>query len=624
MCGICGATHDPEGRAIAAMCGLMVHRGPDDEGRYIDERSGAALGARRLSIIDPSGGHQPVANEDGSVWAVLNGEVYNHPALQKRLVERGHRLSSRTDTEVLVHLYEEYGDAMVHALEGMYAFAIWDAARRQLLLVRDRFGEKPLFFREHAGRLEFASELTALGAGVAEPLALDPGSIDDYFVLGYVPGEASVARGVRQLLPGHTLTWSAGDPVARPRRYWAAPERPVRGDRSSGELIDELDSLLRVAVRSRLIADVPVGVFLSGGLDSTLVTALAAEQHSGRLRSFTVSYDVGSVNEDREARAVARRLGTEHSEIVLEEADVERRVLSLFGSIDQPNADPALVALHAVAELARPHVTVALGGEGADELFGGYPRYRWLERAAALDRHVPGSVRAPVAQVIRRQARSAATRRIADVVGPGDLAGRHLDWVTERRRHIRGELYGPRLRAVASGRAVDDVRGIIGTPTGARTAASFMDLDQRRWLPDNVLCKADRASMMNSLEMRTPFLDRSVAEFAASIPAAIHMAHGGKSVLKGVLERVTREDPFIPSKTAFRVPQSDWLRGPLSGVLAHHTTDGRLVTDGWFDGAAMQRVVREHAAGRDHSAVLWPALALGIWLEGAGRAFAAP
>jgi asparagine synthase (glutamine-hydrolysing) len=602
----------------------MAHRGPDDEGTYIDQMSGAALGARRLSIIDPAGGHQPVANEDKSVWSVLNGEVYNHPALQELLARRGHRLASRTDTEVLVHLYEEYGDAMVHALEGMYAFAIWDASRRRLLVVRDRFGEKPLFFRQHLGQVQFASELTALGAGAAEPLTLDPVSIDDYFVLGYVSGEASVLNGVRQLLPSHMLTWSADDPVARTRRYWVAPERPVRGDRSKGELTDELESLLRAAVRSRLIADVPVGVFLSGGLDSTLVAALAAVNHSGRLNSFTVSYDVGCVNESQQARIAAGRLGTDHSEIVLEQADVERRVAKLLGSIDQPNADAALVALHTVAELARPQVTVGLGGEGADELFGGYPRYRWLERAARLDRVVPGFVSTPVASVIRRHARSAATRRIADVVGPGDLARRHLDWVTERRRYSRSALYGPRLLRVASNRTVDNVRSIVGTPAVVQTAARFMDLDQRGWLPDNVLCKADRATMMNSVEMRTPFLDRFVAEFATSMPGATHVANGGKLILKDVLERVTGEPVAMPAKTAFRVPQSDWLRGPLSRLLAHHATDGRLVTEGWFRSAAMRQVIREHAAGADRSAVLWPALALGIWLEGAGRGFAAP
>ena len=606
------------------MCELMTHRGPDDQGLHIDEHSGAALGARRLSIVDVAGGHQPVSNESRTIWAVLNGEIYNHPQLQSHLRSRGHRLASRSDTEVLVHLYEDYGDAMVHALEGMYAFAVWDETRKRLLLARDRFGEKPLFFSEGSGTVTFASELTALAAGHEQSLALDAGTIDDLFVLGYAPGEQSVARGVRQLLPAHTLTWSADDPVARTQRYWAPPERSVLDDRPRHQLVEELEALLRDAVRSRLIADVPVGVFLSGGLDSTLVTTLAAMEHSGRLQSFTVAYEVGSVNEDAAAREVARRLGTEHSEIVLEQHDVERRVLSVLGSIDQPNADPALVALHAVAEIARSRVTVAVGGEGADELFGGYPRYRWLQRTSAFERFIPAAVGAATAAAIQARATSAPARRIAELVGSGDLTEKHIDWVTERRRHLRAELYGPRLRAVASSRVLEDARAILGPGLNGQTAARFMELDQCRWLPDDVLGKADRASMMNSLEVRTPFLDRSVAEFAASVPVAVHMDRGGKALLRAVHEQLVGGHAATPPKTAFRVPLDEWLRGPLSDLLAHHAGESRLVSEGWFDRDALQRRVREHGSGRDQSSVLWPALVLGIWLEGAGRAFATP
>lgn len=624
MCGICGHTSDPHGLSVAAMCQLMTHRGPDDQGIYIDVESGAALGARRLSIIDLAGGHQPVSNENQTIWAVLNGEIYNHPQLQQRLRSRGHRLASRSDTEVLVHLYEEYGDAMVHALEGMYAFAIWDERRQRLLLARDRFGEKPLFFSESRGTIVFASELTALTGGQKQSLTLDARAIDDVFVLGYAPGEESIACGVRQLLPGHTLTWSADDQVPRVERYWAAPERSLTDARTRGQLVEELEVLLRDAVRSRLIADVPVGVFLSGGLDSTLVTMLAAAEHSGPLRSFTVSYEVGTVNEDVAAREVANRLGTEHLEIVLEQHDIERRVQSVLGSIDQPNADPALVALHAVAELARSRVTVAVGGEGADELFAGYPRYRWLGRAAALKRFIPAAVGATAAGAIQARARGAPARRIAEIINDSDVVEKHIDWVTERRRHLRAELYGPRLCVAASSRVLEDARGIVGPSLNGQTAAAFMALDQRRWLPDNVLGKADRASMMNSLEVRTPFLDRSLAEFAASVPVAVHLARGEKALLRALHEKLTGGTAVTPQKTAFRVPIAEWLRGPLDELLTHHTSEGRLVSDGWFDRSALERCVQEHRSGRDQSSVLWPALVLGIWLEGAGRAFAMP
>lgn len=602
------------------MCQRMAHRGPDDQGFYIDEPSGTALGARRLSIIDVAGGHQPVSNEDGSVWAVLNGEIYNHPLLQRALEAHGHQLKSRTDTEVLVHLYEDYGDALVHALEGMYAFAIYDVGRRRLLLGRDRFGEKPLFFAEHEGALTFASELTALAAGAERELRLDPLAIDDFFVLGYFPGETTIASGVCQLLPGHTLTWSAEDPVARTKPYWGVPKRPTSDPRPREQLVDELEVLLRGAVRSRLIADVPVGVFLSGGLDSTLVTTLAAEEASGRLTSFTVSYDVGAVNEDVQARKAAERIGTEHAEIVIEQSGIESRLSHALGSIDQPSADPALVALHAVAELARSRVTVAVGGEGSDELFGGYPRYRWLQRSAVVD-HLPSMIRSTIASAAPASGQLGRVRRVADLVADQSVVAKHLDWVTDGRRHAREDLYGPRLRSPSS-RVLDDAQEIFGWEVNGSVASRLMELDQRRWLPDDVLFKADRASMLNSLEVRTPFLDRALAEFAASVPADTHLKHGGKALLRAVHRRVAPAGVEIPPKTAFRVPVAEWLRGPLRQLLLHHATEGRLVTDGWFDRQELLARIDRHHGGTDESAVLWPAFALGVWLEGAGRGFA--
>jgi asparagine synthase (glutamine-hydrolysing) len=401
------------------------------------------------------------------------------------------------------------------------------------------------------------------------------------------------------------------------------PPRARSIDESDDQLAAELEELLRTSVRSRLIADVPVGVFLSGGIDSTLVTALAAQEHSGRLRSFTVSYDVGTVNEDEPARAAARILGTEHAEVVLEQTGLDHKVEELLGSIDQPNADPALLPLATVAALARQNVTVAVGGEGADELFGGYPRYRWLQRAATLDHVIPSGIRTLAARAVRDRVSSARVRRIADVLEPTDVAVRHLDWVTDQRRRAREGLYGPRLRAAAGEGALADVRRIVGNHSDGETAERFIALDLQRWLPDDVLCKADRATMFNSLEMRTPFLERNVAEFTASIPAAELLAHGGKSLLDAVLARIPGAPKVKRAKTAFRVPHSEWLRGPLRELVSDCVTGGRLVDEGWFDRAAIERIAREHTFGADHSVVLWPALALGLWLEGAGQEFAA-
>jgi asparagine synthase (glutamine-hydrolysing) len=292
MCGICGSTNDPDRRHVTRMNAAMVERGPDDDGAYTDLFTGVSLGARRLSIIDVEGGHQPVSNEDGTVWAALNGEVYNHPALRATLRGRGHQFASGVDTEVLVHAYEEYGTAMVHALEGMYAFALWDSRREELLLVRDRFGEKPLFYTETGSELLFASELDALLAGMDREPELDPAAVDAFFVYAYVPGPASIVRGVRQLPPGHFLRWGRRSRCLQVQPYWAPVTSPAPSSHEPfEELVAETGRLLECSVRSRLISDVPLGVFLSGGLDSTLIAALAARASDRPIKTFTVGYD---------------------------------------------------------------------------------------------------------------------------------------------------------------------------------------------------------------------------------------------------------------------------------------------------------------------------------------------
>ncbi|HEX8714149.1 MAG TPA: asparagine synthase (glutamine-hydrolyzing), partial [Solirubrobacteraceae bacterium] len=445
MCGIAGSTHDPTGRAVTAMCATLRHRGPDDEGVHSDGEAGVSIGARRLSIMDVAGGHQPLCNEDGTVWAAFNGEIYNHPKLREDLRARGHSFATGTDTEVLVHLYEEYGDAMVHALEGMFAFAVWDERERRLLLARDRFGEKPLFLHEGDGELLFASELTPLLELQPRLRELDPYALDAFFVFAYVPGPGTIVPGVRQLQPGRLLSWTrAGG--AHERTWWSPPELDVRRHESPQELAAEVRALFEESVRTRMVADVPVGVFLSGGVDSTLVAVAAARASSQRLRTFTVGYDVGGVNETERARAVARRLDSEHHEVTLTQADVAARVPELLARLDQPLADRATVPLHALSEFARPRVTVALGGEGADELFGGYPRYRWLERARRAQAALPDLATRSLAGALRRSGRfSPASARASARLGPSPMLERNLDWVTSERRHRRAELYGPRL-----------------------------------------------------------------------------------------------------------------------------------------------------------------------------------
>jgi asparagine synthase (glutamine-hydrolysing) len=594
------------------MAERLVHRGPDDGDVHVDAHHGIAIGARRLSIIDIAGGHQPLANEDGTIWAALNGEIYNYRELRQDLSNRGHELATRCDTEVLVHLYEDYGPDLVHALEGMFAFVIWDGRRQEILLARDRFGEKPLFYDTTGGELSFASELSALRA-VGDRGDIDPQAMHGLLTLGYVPGPHAMFERVRQLPAGHILRWPLGDPRAVVTKYWEMPESARTTDTQVDELVDETEDLLERSVRSRLVADVPVGVLLSGGLDSTLVAALARRATS-ELKTFTVAYDTGSVNEDVPARATAALLESDHHELRLTSTWIGEHLPALLSTIDQPIADPAFVALAAISQLAREHVTVAVGGEGADELFFGYPRYLWLARADRLGALVPDAGARTAATLASRAGGSGRARRITEVLQPASPLQRDLVWITDGLIAGRAGFYGPRLQEhVANG----DLRALVSgrwEDTGDTSLAASR-LDQRLYLCDDILQKADRASMLTSLEMRTPYLDRTLAEFSATVSPQIHMAGGGKNLLRRVLRRVLPAAGMGRRKTAFQVPLADWLRGPLGASVENHVLEGRLVRDGWIerDAAAglVQRLADADAAARE----LWPLLCAGAWLD---------
>jgi asparagine synthase (glutamine-hydrolysing) len=598
---------------LTLMNARMVHRGPDDEGIFVEPGGGVALGARRLSIIDVAGGHQPLANEDETIWAVLNGEVYNFRALRERLRQAGHVFATRTDTEVLVHLYEERGDQLVHELDGMFAFAIWDSKACRLVLARDRFGEKPLFYSELAGTLSFASELTALLAGLAIRPDLDLEALDSYFVYGYVSGARSVVSGVRQLEPGNLLVHDLASGATATKAYWRPPRYETQRGRKADALVDSAAELLDAAVRSRLIADVPLGVFLSGGLDSTLIAAIAARHVGAQLKTFTVDYDVGAVGERQGAGQVAAAVGADHHEFVFSTADVKRTVPAMLAGLDQPIADPAFVALRALSEFARTEVKVAVGGEGADELFGGYPRYRWLARSARVPAGAASRLPALATGKLGRIRRFERLRRVSDALAPGSTFDRHLGWVTSGRAELRGELYGQRLAPwlQENGGHCPPAAVNVG---GSDVVGALMQLDQLHWLPDDVLAKADRASMGASLELRTPFLSPDLVSFAASISPSLHVRGGGKFLLREVLERTFPSVGRSRPKVAFRTPVAEWLRGPLGASLAGQLDENPLYRDGWFSRATVAGWVRRHATGReDLSHALWPAFVLGCW-----------
>jgi asparagine synthase (glutamine-hydrolysing) len=602
---------------VRAMCATMRHRGPDDEGVHTDAAAGVSIGIRRLSVMDVEGGHQPMSNEDGSVWVAFNGEIYNHRQLRESLRARGHRFRTRADTEVIVHLYEEYGEDLVHALEGMFALSLWDERVGRLTLARDRFGEKPLFLHERNGGLTFASELTALVEVTPGLRELEPDAVDAFFVFAYVPGPGTIVRGVRQLPPGHLISWDR-DSGARQRRWWSAPDRNVRPRERIESLVAEAQRLLQASVRTRLIADVPVGVFLSAGVDSTLVAVAAARESSRRLQTFTIGYDVGAVNETAQARRTAEYLDSEHHELTLTEEEVASRTPGLLASMDQPLADRALVPLNALSEFARPRVTVALGGEGADELFGGYPRYRWLGLGERLDGALPAPALRSLRGLMRGTRRLPRGERLAARLGAAPMLERNLDWVTAERRRRREALYGPRLASVGGERVLEELSARAGGPEPESAVRWLMHLDQVDYLPDDVLMKTDRAGMLASLEIRTVFLHRELAEFASSVDTSVHLGGGGKALVRAMLP-----DGVMPAKrlgryrkTAFRVPAADWLRGPLAPAMRAQLERGAIYEQGYFNRDAVGALVREHnSRTSDHSDQLWPLLSLGLWAD---------
>jgi asparagine synthase (glutamine-hydrolysing) len=600
------------------MCAKLRHRGPDDEGVHSDGTSGVSIGIRRLAVMDVAGGHQPLSNEDGSVWVAFNGEIYNHQRLREDLRAMGHTFATSSDTEVIVHLYEEYGEELVHALEGMFALALWDERRGRLLLARDRFGEKPPFLHEHGGELSFASELSALLEVNPQLRELEPAAIDAFFVFAYVPGPGTIVRGVRQLPPGHLLSWERAGDGCEQRCWWSAGDVRVEPRERMEPLVAEARRLFDESVRTRMIADVPVGVFLSGGVDSTLVALAAAEHSSQRLQTFTIGYDVGSVNETVQARRTAEHLDSEHHELTLTQADVAERAPRVLAGIDQPLGDRALLPLNALSEFARPRVTVALGGEGADELFGGYPRYRWLERSRQLESALGPAAASSLGALLRRAAPSGRAARAVERLAPSPLLERNLDWATGDRRHARHQLYGPRLAGIDGARVLGDLATRAGELDGNGTVRWLMHLDQVDYLPDNVLFKTDRAGMLASLEIRTVFLNRELAELAASVDTSVHLGGGAKALVRAMLPDGIMDASGFGSyrKTAFRVPAAQWLRGPLEPLMRRQLERGVLYEEGYFDRAAAAELVREHnSAASDHSDLLWPLLALGLWVD---------
>jgi asparagine synthase (glutamine-hydrolysing) len=611
MCGIAGIL-SLDGRPVVldelrAMCHALAHRGPDDEGFYVGE--GVGLGMRRLSIIDLDAGRQPIANEDGSVRVVFNGEIYNYRALRAELASRGHRLSTATDTETIVHLYEERGRGCVEKLRGMFAFALWDAARRRLILARDRLGIKPLYYTVAGGRLLFASELKAiLALGEVEP-ALSWAGLSHFLAFGTTGREDSMVAGVRKLAPASLVEISPGQ-MPEPQRYWNVRFEPDRA-RSEAATAERLRELLEESVRLHMVSDVPVGAFLSGGLDSSTVVALMSRLTPEPIRTFSIGFADPAYDERPYARLVAEAFDTKHHELVLE-GDLLDTLADLARCLDEPFGDSSAIPTYMVSKLAAESVKVVLTGDGGDELFAGYDRYAVEGRQRRY--RFPLAARALMRAAARRMPEGMRGRnRLHRFSLPA--ADRYLDALTLFGRAQLGRLLTPEaLRRVSRHDAWAMARTPeLGRDTHWLSALQYADLQS--YLPLDILTKADRMSMAHSLEARVPLLDHELVEFAATIPPELQLRDGtGKHVFRRAVGRLLPEPILRRPKRGFAIPLGHWFRGRLADFARDLLLSSRARARGIFERSGVERLLARPARGHeDLELQLWTLISFELW-----------
>jgi asparagine synthase (glutamine-hydrolysing) len=609
VCGICGlasASGAIDRERLRAMSGTLVHRGPDSDGMLVDGAAG--LAARRLSIIDLETGDQPIGNEDRTVHVVQNGEIYNYRELRAGLERAGHRFATRSDTEVLVHLYEEHGDSFAERLRGMFAVAVWDARRRRLVLARDAFGIKPLYYRLDGDGLAFASELRAMPRG-----EVDLDALEAFLAFNSIPGPFSIFREVKKLPPGHLLVWEGGEArISRFARPRPVPESEVRRD-DEDELAEELRARLRDSVRAHLIADVPVGVLLSGGVDSSVLAALAAQESSEAVHTFSIGFEERSFDELDDARSVAEQYGTRHEELVLR-PDAALLLPALAEAFDEPFADSSALPTYLVSELAARHVKVALSGEGGDELFGGYYTYAADLMALRFGRL------APIARPLVERLPSSSRRASFDYKAKRFVRGAGLPPL--ERHHAWKEIFSAEARAELAGRRsefdpVDLLRARFAETEGSELLARLQDVDVGTYLVDDLLTKTDRASMAHSLEARVPYLDPLVAGLALALPTRLKVSGLRK---KRLLRKAAA--PLLPKrivygrKRGFSIPAAAWLRGELEPFARDVLSRETLVRQGYLRPEPVTRLIDRHVAGEeDLSRQLWGLLAFTLWHE---------
>ncbi|MEJ7623921.1 MAG: asparagine synthase (glutamine-hydrolyzing) [Pyrinomonadaceae bacterium] len=619
MCGIAGFISETTDRVderlarLDAMCRVITHRGPDEQGTAVEGR--AALGMRRLSIIDLATGQQPIYNADRSKLIVFNGEIYNYRELKSDLESRGYKFRTNSDTETIIHAYDEYGPACLERLSGMFAFAIWDIRDQSLFLARDRVGKKPLYYTLTSnGELVFGSEMKVLLEHGGVNRAVDLGALDAYLTFGYVPEELCIFDGVHKLEPGHYLTFRGGQ--FSTRRYWdfdySAPELTESEDEIGSTLLQRL----REAVGRRLISEVPLGAFLSGGVDSSAVVGLMSQILSTPVKTFSIGFNEDSFDELKYARIAAKQFGTDHHEFVLTPDCVEA-IDDLVWHFDEPFADSSALPTYMVAKLAREHVTVALSGDGGDELFGGYTRYvtdRQRSGLGRLPRGLRQNLLRPLSEAMPHGARGKNYLFNISL----DAAGRYIDSISHFNGPRKRKLYSSEIKARMNG-AFEQGENIYRQITAATNSDDAVErllyLDSKTYLPGDILTKVDRMSMASSLETRSPLLDHELIEYVTRIPSAMKIKGGvTKYIFKKAIEGFVPREILHREKQGFGVPIGDWINLQLKDRITGDLSSRRFIDRGYFDPKYIAVLLDEHSRRRrDHSHSLWILWMLELW-----------
>jgi asparagine synthase (glutamine-hydrolysing) len=626
MCGIVGIFDSREKRLVdrdllARINDMQTHRGPDESGLHLEP--GLGLGHRRLSIIDLASGQQPLCNEDGSVVVVFNGEIYNFQSLMPELQRHGHTFRTRSDTEVIVHAWEEWGEDCVKHFRGMFAFALWDRNRETLFLARDRLGVKPLFYGLMPdGVLVFGSELKTLSAYPGFPREIDPLAVEEYFAYGYVPEPRSIYVSARKLPPAHTLTFKRGKPLPEPQEYWDAPFKPLPA-MSEDEAEDEFVERFREAVRIRMIAEVPLGAFLSGGVDSSAVVAMMAGLSDEPVNTCSISFGDPRYDESEHARKVAERYRTHHR-IEQVEHDDYALVDKLAFLYDEPYADSSAMPTYRVCELARQNVTVALSGDGGDENLAGYRRYRWHRYEQRMRGLLPGVVRRPLFGLLGRlypkadwAPRILRAKTTFEAMARDEVEG-YFHGVSVIPDSLRARLFSTEFKKKLQGyRAVEVMYRHAARCPAEDTVSRAQYLDLKTYLVGDILTKVDRASMAHALEVRSPFMDHQLIEWLSCLPVSLKLrGREGKYLLKRAMEPYLPHEIMYRKKMGFSIPLAEWFRGPLKSRLHEAANGQRLAATGMFDMAHLGRMVEEHISGlRDYSAMLWSILMFDAFLR---------